>query len=70
MAYNTVRCRYYAVNFIEYWVSFVIKKSDLCNVWATSVLYEISRYTGPRYNGTRLYMLCSYLWIGLQIFFT
>ena len=62
---HTVRCCYDAVNFLQnthkrypksgYGVSLVRTPSDLWNVWATAVLYEISCYIGPRYNGTRLY---------------
>ena len=67
MKRSTVRCCYNAVNFLanphnihpfraRYGVSFVSTHSDIWNAWVNAVLYELSCYTGLRYNGTRLYM--------------
>ena len=39
----------------SYGVSFVSSKSNLCPAEVIAVLYVISWYIGPRYNGTRLY---------------
>ena len=36
--------------------SVVRTKSHICNVWTTAVLYEISCYIGPHYNGSWLYV--------------
>ena len=40
---------------VSYGVSFVISNSDLYSVLVSSVMYVISRYFEPCYNGTRLY---------------
>ena len=37
-------------------VSFVSSMSGLCSAAGIAVLYVISRYSGPRYNGTRRYI--------------
>ena len=36
----------------RYGVSFVNQKSDLVNAFVAELLYEISRFIGPRHNGT------------------
>ena len=68
---NTVRCRYNAVNFLQnhhkrhsiarplearYGVSFVGSHTHLNSGTVPAVIGTISCYTGPRYNGTRLYI--------------
>ena len=70
--HNTVWCRYNAVIFppnfrkrhilarpfvrARYDVSFVDSISDLYSAPVTAVIYVISCYIRPRYNGTQLYM--------------
>ena len=39
----------------EMWSVLCDYKFDLCNTWVTAMLYEISSYTGPCYNGIRLH---------------
>ena len=60
----TMRCRYNAVNFIKkkyssnrasYGVSFVGLAFDWYYASVFALMYAISCYNGPRYNGTRLY---------------
>ena len=64
---DTVQCRYNAVNFIqnlknrhqgdmEFLSYFVNLYSDLYSTSFNAVLYEISSYIGPTYNGTALYL--------------
>ena len=72
--WDTVRCRYNAVNFIPnpYKIPTISRQNTThiigrgmgCNLWFDTdlysasinpVLYEISYYIGPFYNGTRLY---------------
>ena len=66
---NTVRCRYNSVNFLQishnispsgagyYGVSVVNTNSDFCSASLIRMLYAVSCCTGPRYNGTRLYLI-------------
>ena len=66
----TVRCRYDAINFIKkysqktphsspvrarYGASFVDSASDWYSASVPAMIYAISCYIWPRYNGTRLY---------------
>ena len=41
---------------VRYSVSFVVSISDLYCAPVTAVMYAISYYIGPRYNGTQLYL--------------
>ena len=41
---------------LNYFQSFVFSNFDLYYVSVTAVMYAISCYVVPRYNGTRLYM--------------
>ena len=40
----------------RYGVSFVDPASDWCSALVFAIIYAISYYIGPRYNGTLLYM--------------
>ena len=64
-----MRCRYSTVDFLQnhhkrfssrasYGLSFVGSNLDSYSAPATAVMYIISCYTGPRYNGAQLYHGC------------
>ena len=68
---STVRCRFNAVNFIKKYLQKTLHSSpvrarygvsiDPTSNWHTAsvsvIIYVISYYFGPRYNGTRLYLI-------------